>query len=105
MLHIDWSVDGDYLRSCSADYELLFWTPGNCRQLAAASTLRDVSWSTSSCTLGFQVAGIWQEGADGTDVNAASCSNGASLLATADDFGKVNLFRFPAYQPRVSDTL
>jgi microtubule-associated protein-like 1/2 len=33
--------------------------------------------------------------ADGTDVNTACRSNGKSLLVTGDDFGQVNLFKFP----------
>jgi echinoderm microtubule-associated protein-like 1/2 len=32
---------------------------------------------------------------DGTDINACCVSNGKNLLATADDFGKVNLYKFP----------
>lgn len=45
--------------------------------------------------------GIWPEGADGTDVNACSRSNNESYLATADDFGKVNLYKYPCCQPKV----
>lgn len=48
------------------------------------------------------LAGIWPDGADGTDINAACRSHDGSLLASADDFGKVHLFSFPCSQPRVS---
>ena len=47
------------------------------------------------------VAGIWPEGADGTDVNACSRSNKHHLVASADDFGKVNLYGYPCNQPKV----
>lgn len=47
-------------------------------------------------------SGIWPDGADGTDINAAYRSHDGSLLASADDFGKVHLFSFPCSQPRVS---
>ena len=70
--------------------------------MAAVSTLRDTDWATQYCTLCFEAAGIWPEGADGTDVNASARSYKRHLVASADDFGKVNLFRYPAYQPRVS---
>lgn len=43
--------------------------------------------------------GIWPEGADGTDVNACARSNGRRLVASADDYGKVNLYRYPCPQP------
>lgn len=57
-------------------------------------------------------AGIWPEGSDGTDVNAvdvflvASPSASPSafptgIVATADDFGTVKLFRYPCVGPQV----
>lgn len=57
VLHIDWSSDGLYLRSNSGDYEILFWTAADCKQVPAASTMRDVEWASHTCTLGFDVAG------------------------------------------------
>lgn len=49
----------------------------------------------------FHFVGIWPEGADGTDVNACSRSHLRSLLAAADDFGKVALFSYPSFVPKV----
>ena len=46
-------------------------------------------------------SGIWPEGADGTDINTVGRNNAGSLVATGDDFGKVNLFRFPVPQAKV----
>ena len=40
--------------------------------------------------------GTWSGSMDGTDINAVHQSHSGRLLATADDFGKVNVFRFPA---------
>lgn len=36
ILHIDWSVDGRFLRSVSGDYEILFWTAFDCRQVSVS---------------------------------------------------------------------
>ena len=47
-------------------------------------------------------AGIWPDGADGTDINACAKSNDGTLIASADDFGKVNLLEYPSIQPLVS---
>jgi hypothetical protein len=33
---------------------------------------------------------------DGTDINSVDRSPGCNLLATADDFGKVNIYQYPA---------
>ncbi|XP_063993573.1 echinoderm microtubule-associated protein-like 2 isoform X3 [Diachasmimorpha longicaudata] len=98
--HLDWSVDGQYLRSNSGDYELLYWNAGVCRQIPQSSTLRDVDWETHTCVISFETIGIWPEGADGTDVNNCARSGDGKLLATGDDFGKVKLFSHPACQPK-----
>ncbi|XP_012533134.1 echinoderm microtubule-associated protein-like 2 isoform X7 [Monomorium pharaonis] len=98
--HLDWSVDGQYLRSNSGDYELLYWNPGVCRQIPQSSMLRNVDWATHSCVISFETIGIWPEGADGTDVNNCTRSGDGKLLATGDDFGKVKLFSHPVCQPK-----
>ncbi|XP_014612502.1 PREDICTED: echinoderm microtubule-associated protein-like 2 isoform X5 [Polistes canadensis] len=98
--HLDWSMDGQYLRSNSGDYELLFWNPGICRQISQPSSLKDVNWATHTCIISFETIGIWPEGADGTDINNCSRSGDGKLLATGDDFGKVKLFSHPACQPK-----
>ncbi|XP_020279289.1 echinoderm microtubule-associated protein-like 2 isoform X4 [Pseudomyrmex gracilis] len=98
--HLDWSVDGQYLRSNSGDYELLYWNPGVCRQIPQASLLRNVDWATHTCVISFETIGIWPEGADGTDVNNCTRSGDGKLLSTGDDFGKVKLFSHPACQPK-----
>ena len=46
--------------------------------------------------------GIWPEGADGTDINAVDRDGAQSLVATADDFGRVNLFSWPCFHAKVS---
>ncbi|XP_047201142.1 echinoderm microtubule-associated protein-like 1 isoform X3 [Girardinichthys multiradiatus] len=98
--HLDWSVDSQYLVSNSGDYEILYWIPSVCKQVVSVETTRDIEWFTHTCTLGFQVFGLWPEGSDGTDINAACRSNDKSLLVTGDDFGKVHLFSYPCSQFR-----
>jgi WD40 repeat protein len=65
---LDFSIDGTRLQSCSGDYELLFWDAETGKQILSATEMRDVEWSTMTCTLGWGVQGIWPPGADGTDV-------------------------------------
>ena len=64
-----------------------------------ASLLRDSSWATWTCALGWPVQGIWPKFADGTDINAVARSFSGHLVATADDFGRVTLFRYPCVTP------
>ncbi|XP_061940142.1 echinoderm microtubule-associated protein-like 2 isoform X8 [Apis cerana] len=98
--HLDWSADGQYLRSNSGDYEVLYWNPGVCRQIPQSSIMRDMEWASHTCVISFETIGIWPEGADGTDVNNCTRSSDSKLLATGDDFGKVKLFSYPACQPK-----
>lgn len=97
---VDWASDGSYIQSASGDYELLFWNPSVCRQLSNMSIARDLKFETQNCVLGFNVIGIWPENADGTDVNSCDRSHNSKLLATGDDFGKVNLYSYPSSQAK-----
>ncbi|XP_069566611.1 echinoderm microtubule-associated protein-like 2 [Brachyistius frenatus] len=98
--HLDWSTDSQHLVTNSGDYEILFWEASNGKHVTNMDMLRNLQWATFTCTLGFNTFGIWPDGADGTDINAVCRSHDGSLLASADDFGKVHLFSFPCSQPR-----
>eukprot|EP00002_Diphylleia_rotans_P034049 TRINITY_DN7287_c0_g2_i1.p1 TRINITY_DN7287_c0_g2~~TRINITY_DN7287_c0_g2_i1.p1 ORF type:complete len:2704 (-),score=538.32 TRINITY_DN7287_c0_g2_i1:170-8281(-) len=90
--HIDWSKDGKFLQSSCGAYELLTWDAGSCKQI---HKLSGVEWLTYSCPLGDSVQGMWPKCADGSDINAVARSYSGQVLATADDFGMVKLFRYP----------
>lgn len=98
--HVDWSKNSQYLVTNSGDYEILFWEASSGKHVTNMDTVRNLEWATSTCTLSFNTFGIWPDGADGTDINAVCRSHVGSLLASADDFGKVHLFSFPCSQPR-----
>lgn len=52
--------------------------------------------------LGWAVQGIWCKGdMDGSDINAVCRSHTGHLLASADDFGSINLFRYPVIDANV----
>lgn len=60
-----------------------------------ASALRDTDWSTHCCKLGWDVEGCYPPGVDGTHVNWVSHCKDLNVLATGDDYGLVNIFRYP----------
>ncbi|GAX81084.1 hypothetical protein CEUSTIGMA_g8518.t1 [Chlamydomonas eustigma] len=91
--HFDWSADSSVLQSNDQAYELLYFDPRTGRQVK--ENQRDTVWATWTCTLGFDVMGIWPPYSDGTDVNACDRSPSGRYLLTADDFGKVKLFNHP----------
>ncbi|XP_031785900.1 echinoderm microtubule-associated protein-like 2 isoform X7 [Nasonia vitripennis] len=98
--HLDWSLDAQYLRSNSKNYELLYWNAGVCRQIAQGSFLKDADWATHSCIISFETIGIWHDGFDKIEINSCSRSEDGGLLAVGDSLGKVKLFSYPACQPK-----
>ncbi|XP_056613243.1 echinoderm microtubule-associated protein-like 2 isoform X1 [Triplophysa dalaica] len=98
--HLDWSADSQFIVTNSGDYEILYWEASTGKHITSADVVRNLEWATSTCVLGFNVFGVWPEGADGTDINAVCRSTDKNLLSSADDFGKVHLFSYPCSQPR-----
>ena len=104
--HIDWSADSRCFQSTCGAYELLYWHGRSGKQII--SDQRNQAWDTYTSTLGFSVMGIWQDGSDGTDINALDRSHrqvrfaGEDPLAgehpvvvTSGDDGAVRLFNYP----------
>ena len=94
--HIDWSADSTMIQSNDGAYELLYWDAARAKQITSSYALRDVAWQTWTCALGWPVQGIWLEDSDGTDINAVSRSAQGDIIATADDYGMVRLFKYPS---------
>eukprot|EP00163_Fabomonas_tropica_P029151 TRINITY_DN615_c0_g1_i1.p1 TRINITY_DN615_c0_g1~~TRINITY_DN615_c0_g1_i1.p1 ORF type:complete len:1806 (-),score=610.31 TRINITY_DN615_c0_g1_i1:143-5560(-) len=96
--HLDFTNDGSIIMSNSGAYEQLFWEARTGKRLTDRSLKTRLDWHTWTCTEGGPVQGVVPVGADGTDVNAACRSHSRKVLATADDFGTVKMFQFPASQ-------
>lgn len=94
--HIDWSEDSEVLQSTSTSYELLYHSVSQGSQITTISSLRDTEWYSWSCVFGWPVQGIWPPCASGDDINSVDRDKRKKLLVTADDFGKVKLFRYPS---------
>jgi echinoderm microtubule-associated protein-like 6 len=96
ILHIDFSEDGEFMKSVCTSYEILFFDSNTGKQVTSgASSYRDENWETYTTRLGWHVQGIWPAFADGSDINSVDRSPDGQVVATADDFGFVKLFRFP----------
>lgn len=94
LTHLDWSVDGSLLAVNSQAYELKFVNVEGKTNVASSST-KTVDWASWSCVLGWPVQFIWPPCADGSDINSCIRSGNHDVLLTADDWGKVNMFRYP----------
>ena len=100
------SADSRCFQSTCGAYELLYWHGRSGKQII--SDQRNQVWDTYTSTLGISVMGIWQDGSDGTDINALDRSHrqvrfaGEDPLAgehpvvvTSGDDGAVRLFNYP----------
>ena len=98
--HLDWSLDSNVLRTNDGSYELLYYDVKEGKQdTSGATAYRDEKWDSHTCVISWATQGCWQSGMNGTDINQCDRSNkpvkGQQLIATADDSGFVNVFRYP----------
>jgi len=99
--NLDWSTCGQYIQSVSIAHELLFHTIDTDDLQASdqnknPSSLTGVEWLTQSCKFGWPVQGVFGFTPDGTDVNRCAKDADSKYLFTATDWGRVDMFRYPA---------
>ena len=94
--HVDWSIDSLLIQSTCGAYELLYWDIRCGTLLKGEFNTSDIKWKTNHCILGFNVMGMWRPYSDGTDINAIDVHKEKGLMATADDFGKLNILNYPS---------
>ena len=94
VIHLDWSSDGNTVAVNSEAFELM-WLDVNTKKVLNASSVKDTDWYTWTARLGFPVQGIWPPCSDYMDTNSVCRSNARTIVATADDNSKVNIFRYP----------
>ena len=99
--HFDFSDDSTYLQSNCGGYELQFFSVIDGEHVHSASITKDVDWSTFTCTLGWAIQAIWPEYVDGIEVHSCHRSNNQKYVATADDAGRIKVFRYPCLQKGV----
>lgn len=110
IIALDFSADLKYIQSCCQGGELLYFDVSTGKQETSASKMAEYFgaltedsdegqfWHTQSCVLGWPVMGIWPIGADGSDINAVDKHVNNKVIASADDFSKVKVFRYPCVQ-------
>jgi len=93
---LDWSVDSTYIRSVCGAYEKLYFNiKDKSFDSAGLSNTKDYVWASYSHKKGWDVEGIYPSGEDGSHINGVNASLDLKLLATSDDFGLLNVYRYP----------
>eukprot|EP00455_Lapot_gusevi_P057002 TRINITY_DN958_c0_g1_i2.p1 TRINITY_DN958_c0_g1~~TRINITY_DN958_c0_g1_i2.p1 ORF type:complete len:790 (-),score=249.21 TRINITY_DN958_c0_g1_i2:55-2424(-) len=99
VISLSWSADARYLVTSTRDYDLSFWSVESGQRVDGSLTA-DVDFPNWTCLLGWPVQGIFNNGADGTDVNACQVPPSKRGVVCGDDFGCVRLYRYPCISPR-----
>lgn len=80
---LDWSLDGDWIRSSCGAYELLFFNPDNRSSSktpivknvgGGASATTSTTWTNHTVKFGWFVDGIYPPGTDGSHINIVEMS-------------------------------
>jgi WD40 repeat protein len=103
--HVDFSVDSRHFRINCGGYEAAFYKSSSGEKVQDANEVRDVEWHSHNCPMTWEVQGAWPLLQDGTDITSCDCrilqSSNDSVLLTGDNYGRVQLFRYPAQSARV----
>jgi WD40 repeat protein len=93
---LDWSKDQTYIRSNCGSYEKLYFNIVDKSQDASGvSNTKGMEWESGSLKIGWDVEGIFPSGEDGSHINGVDVSQDMTHLATGDDFGLMNVYRYP----------
>tara|TARA_B110000977_G_scaffold145099_1_gene184159 strand:+ start:2157 stop:5144 length:2988 start_codon:yes stop_codon:yes gene_type:complete len=102
---LDWSDNGQLLRSQCVGGELLHWQlekddvgqkDFSFSKSPFTGDVRDITWRTHCSTVGFPVMGVWGLGGAGNDViSACDVSYDSRYLVTGDSSGDAKVFNYP----------
>lgn len=92
----DWSQDSSYIRSQCGAYDKLYFNIAEKQHDASGlSNTKDKEWATTTLKLGWDVQGIHPASEDGSHINGVMVCKQAGLLASADDWGLINIYNYP----------
>ncbi|XP_058127196.1 echinoderm microtubule-associated protein-like CG42247 [Anopheles ziemanni] len=108
LTHLDWSSEGNFLQSVTVDFDLLFWDVKSLSPEKSPIAMKDAKWLTNNCTVGFLVAGLWNNryypAPSNTVITTTARTAAQDLIAAGDADGYLRLFRYPCITPRAEFT-
>ena len=97
LTHLDWSADGNFIQTDNTSREHQYWDALSVlEKVDGEETLSRVEWATWTCVYGWSVMGLTPKFGESVGLNACCRSNKGEVLAVANDFGLIRLYRFPA---------
>jgi WD40 repeat protein len=103
LTHLDWSEDSRFVQVNTAQGDIKFFTAPQCDEVQASDPrVANAEWATWSLPCGWPTQGLWAPTMMPGDLNAVARCNkgdweqGERVIASADDYGRVRLSRYPA---------
>jgi microtubule-associated protein-like 6 len=93
--HFDFSDNSAYIQSNCGAYELLFFNTNDGSEVLAPSALKDESWASQTCVLGWSVQGLWPELTNGVEINGSDRSHCGTYVASVDNRGHARMYNYP----------
>uniref|UniRef100_A0A7S0VWM3 EML-like second beta-propeller domain-containing protein n=1 Tax=Hemiselmis tepida TaxID=464990 RepID=A0A7S0VWM3_9CRYP len=94
---MDWSADGQYLRSTDNAATLLYWYGPELKPFTDhTGFFRDTRWGTESVVLGWDRKHIFGQGFSINDCNSVTVSPNKVALVAGYDTGDLRLYPYPA---------
>ncbi|XP_065353055.1 echinoderm microtubule-associated protein-like CG42247 isoform X1 [Cloeon dipterum] len=99
---MDWSVDSNYLQTVTTEFDLIYWDVKTMTCGKSPTAMKDVKWFTQTCTLGYSMAGIWNNRfyPMRNTISTSHRSSNHDMLIVGDTDGHLRLFRYPCISPR-----
>lgn len=93
---LDWTADSKYIRSICGAYEKLYYNVEKKEfDNDGMNSTKGSIWASNTCKKGWDLEGIKPLSEDGSHINGVSVSSNNTLITTGDDFGLMNVFRYP----------
>ncbi|RZF34307.1 hypothetical protein LSTR_LSTR011808 [Laodelphax striatellus] len=94
---LDFSTDGYFLQVQTGDYDLVFWDIRNLSVEKSPVTMKDTKWYSQTCTLGYLIAGIWNNRyyPSTSMISTVNRSAAHDLMIVGDTEGYLRFFRHP----------
>lgn len=98
VLHIDFSVDGQFLMSVDATKRICFSEVNSGINIPSPAALRDEKWSTWSSPVGWPMQGMWLCQPKSTEPHSAQRSWNGMLVGVGNTCGRLFVSHYPCPQ-------
>lgn len=96
VLHVDFSADGEWIRTNSAAKDLCFFNTDDASLQSNLPAMRDVQWATHTCIYSWHVKGVHRTAYEGEEVTTLlTPTENSNYVICGTSYGYLKLMPFP----------